>query len=69
MLVVVVCSVRQSDVLAFNSACDDVVSTASHNEVKFFDDLAVTPINVLHPPTSVVILTANLSGSPQAGAM
>jgi len=69
MSAVMVCSVCRGDVLAFNSAFDVVVSAASHNEVKYLDDLAVTPVNGLHPQTSVTTLTANLSGSPHDGAM
>jgi len=69
LALVVVCSVRRGDVLAFNSVFDVVVSAASHDEVKYLDDLAVTPVNGLHPQTSVITRTANLSGSPRAGAM
>lgn len=55
--------------LAFNSEYDVVESTASQSEVKYFDDLAVPPVIVLHLPTSVITLTVNLSGLPHSGPM
>ena len=60
-------SVRRGDVLAFNSVFDVVVSTASHGEVTYFNGLAVTLAAVLLPRTSVIIPTANPSGSSHVG--
>ena len=62
-----VCSVRQGDVLVFNSEYVDVVSAVSHSKANYFDDLSVTPLTALRPPSSVIMLTVNLSGSRHAG--
>ena len=55
--------------LAFNLEFDVVESTASHGKVKYLDGLTVTLTVVLHLLNSVIILTADLSGSPHFGVM
>jgi len=61
-------SVRRDGALAFIWVFDDVASRASHSEVMSFDQLAVTPAVVPHPPTSVVSRTVSPSGSHRPGA-